>query len=254
MRTRSAAARIYELNESYFEQINTPEKAYFLGFIYAEGHLEKDGKNTLTIGLQYGDKYILEYLRQALGSNRPLEFRNRQKDTWDDVSVLRISSLKLTNDIQKLGVPLGHKSYILTFPNFLDKSLIKYFIHGYMDGDGGIYFYDNRPNHFRIGFFGCPGFINGLQHNIDNILNIHGRIGIIKDTLVNYYISGKQDGLTFLNWLYTNPSPIFMKRKYDKFKECVNWNLNTHLTRTRKSPSNIIELSQKSLEIIHSHQ
>ena len=37
----SKSSRIYKLNEGYFEKINTQDKAYILGFIYADGNLHK---------------------------------------------------------------------------------------------------------------------------------------------------------------------------------------------------------------------
>lgn len=51
--------RKYVLNENYFEKIDTQNKAYFLGFIYADGCVNEI-KHTLTITLKKEDEYILQ--------------------------------------------------------------------------------------------------------------------------------------------------------------------------------------------------
>lgn len=67
---------VYTYNENYFDIINTPGKAYFLGLMFADGcicHTDKIGKfkNVLhtyrmSISLQERDKVILELFRKEL--------------------------------------------------------------------------------------------------------------------------------------------------------------------------------------------
>ena len=69
--------KIYTINEDYFDIIDTEEKAYLLGFLYADGnHFTK--KNRITIGLQEKDKHILEKFNELIGSNRPLFLRKKE--------------------------------------------------------------------------------------------------------------------------------------------------------------------------------
>ena len=51
-----------EYNHSYFEKIDTEDKAYFLGFIYADGSIVTNKRNSLYIKIHSKDQHILEDL------------------------------------------------------------------------------------------------------------------------------------------------------------------------------------------------
>ena len=57
--------RRYKLNENYFNKIDTHEKAYVLGFLYADGSNRGDGI-TFTQDIERID--ILENIKKALES------------------------------------------------------------------------------------------------------------------------------------------------------------------------------------------
>lgn len=54
--------RNYNLNEHYFDKIDTPNKAYILGFLYADG-CNVMNKCTVSMSLEETDKEILEKIR-----------------------------------------------------------------------------------------------------------------------------------------------------------------------------------------------
>ena len=49
----------YPFNIHFFDEINTEEKAYILGFLYADGY-NMEERNTVAISLKKEDSYILE--------------------------------------------------------------------------------------------------------------------------------------------------------------------------------------------------
>lgn len=50
----------------YFDNIDTPEKAYLLGFLFSDGYIAKTTYGvSIGLALQLQDKYILEYIKQA---------------------------------------------------------------------------------------------------------------------------------------------------------------------------------------------
>ena len=62
----------YEYNKDYFSKIDTSDKAYWLGFLYADGCInrfyrgEKLKSMTLELGLCYRDKEHLEKFKNCL--------------------------------------------------------------------------------------------------------------------------------------------------------------------------------------------
>ena len=59
LRTKSEAQRKYALDEHILDVIDTEEKAYFLGFFYADGYNAKY-KREITITLNEDDEDILQ--------------------------------------------------------------------------------------------------------------------------------------------------------------------------------------------------
>lgn len=60
--------RIYKVNENYFESIDTPEKAYILGFFYADGYNNQE-IGVLEFSQQKEHIDILKQIKECLGCN-----------------------------------------------------------------------------------------------------------------------------------------------------------------------------------------
>ena len=69
--------RKYDINEDYFNEIDTKEKAYFLGFLYADGYNHKceirKSSSSVNLSLVEQDSYILELLLRQVSSDKPLQ-------------------------------------------------------------------------------------------------------------------------------------------------------------------------------------
>ena len=77
----------YTYNKNYFEVINTKEKAYILGFLYADGCISSYYKNerlkamAMEIQLKYDDIELLEKIKNELEANVPITTKtNKIKD------------------------------------------------------------------------------------------------------------------------------------------------------------------------------
>lgn len=134
----------YYCNHDYFEKIDTEQKAYWLGFLYADGCItDAGGVNLLLAGYE---KPHLEKYRQALEAEHPIEERwdkIREKGKKERVQhsvKIRISSKKMSKDLLDKGCA-PRKSLILEFPSFkqVPQKLLRHFIRGYFDGDGSIW-------------------------------------------------------------------------------------------------------------------
>ena len=74
-RDQKKLIRKYKLNEHYFDVIDTPNKAYILGLLHADG-CNMMNKSTICIGLQESDKDLLERIRLEIGSEKPIVFKD----------------------------------------------------------------------------------------------------------------------------------------------------------------------------------
>lgn len=230
-RNQSSLQRKYSLNECYFDEINTEEKAYFLGLLYADGY-NNEIRNCVQLTLQESDKEILELFNKELNSNRPLGFINLKiyNKNHQNCYRLSISSKKISNKLKQIGCP-QKKSFIITFPNveILPNNLIRHFIRGYFDGDGSFSCYYNKPcNCFKwcACIVSTEDFCQTLGNLIKNELNINffidKRHKNSKTATRQLHISGTNQVNKFLNWIYDDSS-VYLNRKREKFKCMKNY-------------------------------
>lgn len=214
--------RKYQLNEHYFDEIDTPEKAYILGFFYADGSNVKS-KSTINMSLMEEDKYILEAIRKEIGSERPLEFIDNSKKNdggykYKDQYRLLLFSAHMCKALESHGM-VPNKSLVLTFPERLKPSLLSHFIRGYFDGDGCVHFAKN--GNCIITITSTESFCKSLKQHLEALLDVHCCItdsachnGITKVLS----ISGKYQVETFLDFIYTDAT-LFLQRKYSRYQE-----------------------------------
>lgn len=212
--------RIYSLNENYFDKIDTPNKAYILGLLYADGNVSKE-KYRIQLSLQEGDVKILEDIRQEIQSEAPLEFRNFSKynkkydknvqDQWS----LSVNSKHMHESLCNLGI-IPNKSLIITYPDFLSNELQRHFLRGALDGDGCI----NKPygenGKLRIAYIcGTPMFCSGVKEVVEKELGVH--VSLIQNNKIQKAtISGRLQVKKFLDWLYEDAN-LKLDRKYQLY-------------------------------------
>lgn len=207
--------------EDYFETIDSQDKAYFLGLLWADGcNYRKDVKgkqaHQIVISLQEGDKHILEELCLKIFENTEvLYFRKRNSPRQNQWS-LRIPSIKMSNDLLKHGMA-PRKSFIAGWPPLLERKFWKSFILGVYDGDGGIF--KGNGKQYGIGIVGAPAFIDFacsfINEQLEERFNTYEVIykgGVLKDISAH----GNQKSFRFLNWLYDGAS-YKLNRKYQKY-------------------------------------
>lgn len=126
-----------KINEKVFDSIDTEEKAYWLGFLYADGALSssKDGKNSFAVSLelQNSDKgHVQKFQKFMEGERLKLgKHNNKGHISWR----FTCCNKHLWQTLNSLGCT-PRKSLILKFPNFISDELVRHFIRGYFDGDG----------------------------------------------------------------------------------------------------------------------
>ena len=206
-------SRKSHVNDHIFDSIDTEEKAYWLGFLYADGNVKHYNKSwRIELTLQECDVNHLMKFSQFLSLNKEPAYREKTK-------AYRISfcSSRVAEELIKKGC-VPKKSLILKFPqyNIVPKDLMPHFIRGYFDGDGCISL-KQQVNSIRkhVSLLGTKEFLEDFVKEV----NLKGTI-IKKDkrTESNTYqiVFTKEEGNKLLDHMYGSAS-IYLQRKYNKY-------------------------------------
>lgn len=190
-------------DDNIFEDINTEYKAYWLGFLMADGYIN-DKRNYISLNIK--DLDILEEYRNFIGGNCYIE--TTKENLYYRV---RVTSEKMIKDLEKHGC-INNKSLILKYPTTIPDNLQYHFIRGYFDGDGSISF-SNNTQQYSTSFTGTEEFLT----NIKEKLNLSSKANLRKQNKVyRYEIKGNKKVKELGDKLYKDAT-IYLKRKKDKF-------------------------------------
>lgn len=217
---------LLELNENYFSKINTPNKAYILGFLYADGSVFN---RTLSLGLSVRDINHLIRIKREIGFGGKLyyDIKSYKKKRYRVVT-LKITRKKLVNNLIKLGC-FYKKTFTLKFPNSkqLPSKFLSHFIRGYFDGDGMVSIGGNckRPGQAQlsVAIISSEDFIKKLSKILQKKCNIIGYAtnNIKGKTISSFRITGNNSCRNIYNFLYkkTTPEVLFLARKRNIFEK-----------------------------------
>jgi hypothetical protein len=223
--TKGNHYRKYTHNYDFFENIDTEEKAYWLGFMFADGYIidysNKYGEDKFGITLHGDDIKTLEDFKKAINSTNPIT----------DVSsngrfLMRIvmSSQKTVDDLISHGC-FKQKSLILKPPIGVPENLIHHFIRGFFDGDGSIFW--NKTAFERHSTWNTPSYninITSTKEMIEWIIDIIGFGTLCKEQRREktwyYKQSGNKKVRAFCDYIYKDAT-IYMERKYKLYQDLV---------------------------------
>ena len=220
----------YFCDYHYFDEIDTEEKAYWLGFLTADGWISKSkktGSGIVGIELQYGDINHLKKFNKSISGNYQVTDRwkscgisTKDPNKKYHMCVIRVFSLTMYNSLVKLGFT-NNKSYDFCMPA-IQNDLLRHYIRGYFDGDGCLCFTNKS---FHISFTTAS---KKLNNNILNILKSE-KFKVTEYNYINNFntmmykidINHIQDKINFLDWIYHNCN-IYLDRKYKKYLKVKN--------------------------------
>ena len=231
-RIGKAGKRIYEVNEDFFKCINTEEKAYILGFICADGHIERDRLN-ITVSIK--DKDILEKIRKAIQSNHPIKevkrtnlYNKTDRKTLTLVELM-IGSVELVKPLFNMGLTTN-KTYTLNgdIVKYIPKYLIRDFLRGYFDGDGNIFFGRRYSSGYKYNVNIC-GNEDFLLKSFQTYFPSNNKLykDLYSRQCYVWKISQRDKVKDFMYYLYYNSS-ISLQRKYNEFRK-IMWACKTGL-------------------------
>lgn len=190
----------HKCNREYFENIDTEHKAYWLGFIAADGSVSN---TQLHITLQCGDIQHLGKFQQAIiGTQKPYIYTNAKSNQSANIV---ISSTKMISDLNKHGVIKNKSNGFVPWDGPLH--LLKHYYRGLFDGDGWIC-QSRRRQYWQVGFCGCESIVRNFASFVK--LKSYRRE---KDGLWITATSGIKKAREAIATLYTNAN-ISLDRKF----------------------------------------
>lgn len=183
--------------EDFFSVIDTEEKAYYLGWIMADGNVSiYNGQYSLKLHIAIGDKHMIDNFLKAVQST------NKTKDK--DVSYyVSLTSRRMVEDLMTHGVVPNKtgKEYI---PETVPSHLMNHFIRGYFDGDG----ITDSGRQFRSGFIGSERMMNDIQKVLGTDLTVYKVKGAYS------FMGGAQFTDDLAEYLYSDAT-VWLQRKRD---------------------------------------
>lgn len=224
----------YKFDENYFESIDNEHKAYWLGFLFADGcilEMISGGIKvpaTIQISLSTVDIEIIEKFMQDIKLCKKIYFGEATcKNGKKPYCRIQVGSRKMCNDLVSYGCT-PRKSQTLQFPiDYIPSDLIKHFIRGYFDGNGSVYFvermnFDKRRNKSYLTQSFCCNF-QGTKAFLTEVEKILNRNCIITRPIRQGHGNvfsldfGRRDAVyNFFHYIYDDCT-IYLSRKYDKF-------------------------------------
>lgn len=206
-----------QFNKRYFENIDNSDKAYWLGFIYADGYITRKGE--LGIELKYSDEHHLQKLNNLIGGVHKITRRQREQkfngyEYISDLASFRVFSVDMVSDLLNNGIDFN-KTKSELHPK-IDKEFLFDFIRGFMDGDGCIYI--NDKSKYVVSFTNSnEGFLKYLSDEVYNAIGVKGNIYKEKDHKYRLQYFKMSDVKILLDKIYENKLCCKLERKYDKY-------------------------------------
>ena len=211
----------YYCDASFFENIDSEEKAYWLGFIVADGNVYK---NSFSLALASVDRAHILRLRSALKSTHPIKEVTSPAHFSQVIGHVReteccrfvVTSPRLTESLRRLGV-VDNKSLIVKWPE-IATHLEKHFLRGVVDGDGC--FSLGKTGDMSFSIAGSESIVRTAEEVLAKRCGINRhKVRKIRNHYLVQLCGNKQIG-KIASFLYEDAS-IYLPRKYDKVKHLM---------------------------------
>jgi transposase len=219
--------RKYEIREDFFELIDSEEKAYVLGFLYADGNVSKT-TNTIKLTVHKQDVDILQKILKCIFiDNSPAISADGSSYKY-----ITITNKKIKEDLIKLGC-VPNKTFEIRMPE-IRSDLLRHFLRGIYDGDGCINI--SKDNRLKIVLTGNKEFTYDVAQLLEN-QSIKSSLYEPKNNIGSLVVSAKISSVKLLNLLYSD-STIYLNRKYKKYLDAVNF-MSDKITTPKQYAKNI---------------
>ena len=231
----------YKANFNYFDKIDAPDKAYWLGFIWADGYIAKRVRPqssgherieyNLKLALQDNDASHIQKFLDCIESNYPVHFYKSKGFNKEPRLEARafITNLHMCSLLYENYGLIPRRSDVSLVLKQLPKEYKRFFILGVFDADGSFTTYHgDYGDKMNVIFGGSESLLRFIEKHLEDN-NVTEKANTIsgqrrlsqrhKDKdgtwrCLNY--SGKRQCMKIINYLYKD-SPIYLDRKYQKY-------------------------------------
>lgn len=208
-------------NEHIFDVINTPAKAYWLGYLYCDGSI--DLHNGYYVGLWSIDLDQLQKFKRFLRGNQKIRF-HKNKRIKNGAYSITVGSRHLVQTLMSCGI-IPRKTYDHSISIYIPRgSLERHFWRGCIDADGHISIFrrsGTKKELIQTAF--------GLSNNNMKLLDLcqkyfgKGSVGYCSKASVGQFtINGRipKTLLSYISQIYIHaPKHARLERKYRKYLE-----------------------------------
>jgi hypothetical protein len=172
IRRTQSMARIEAIKKGKFEKLGyadfderffskwSPGMAWALGLLFTDGQIHSNVVEFASVDID-----LLEKVRTLFQLSKPIQKRTQSYDKSKHIYAFAFSHPKIAEDLRKLGLH-EKKSLDLIFPD-VPEECMRHFIRGCWDGDGSIFFDQNRLVASYIS--GSKTFVERLVQELYNV-------------------------------------------------------------------------------------
>ena len=210
-----AGSKGMNLKADYFQVIDTEIKAYFLGFLYADGSISEraDSQSCIRLEIKKGDSYLLNILKNELNSE------NIVTTVKGGCARFSVHSDQIAHDLAKYSI-VPNKSHRQDKLTILPEPLMHHFIRGVFDGDGWIY---QREYSLTFGLCGTMTAMRQIANYLEKELELPKvQVKQYEEKVPFFTHSSKVSNVKLYDYLYRDAT-IYLKRKFEIFSQVCQY-------------------------------
>jgi len=215
-RSRLNESKLY-FNINYFDEINSYEKAYWLGFIAADGCLKSN-----KVRLVSKDEEVIVKFKKAIESEHKIVrsiTTDKRSGKKHELFIISITNNIFTKKLERF-INID-KSNNFNLPK-IDNNLYPFFLAGMFDGDGSFSIYGNNKNNIKASLISTKECLEQIINLLEINIGLKKRPTILKHyTTYRFYLY--KYSKCFLDYIYNEKfKTLYLSRKYNKYHEYKN--------------------------------
>lgn len=225
IRDYSESQQKLKCNREYFDKIDSEDKAYWLGFIAADGGVHK---NSLIIGLAARDiNHVKKFKAHIQSEHKIREYINSDKPRCQ----IAITSKYIVKSLSGRGIK--ERKSLTIEEVVVPYEYLRHFFRGYFDGDGTICHFKKDSTKWRFSVLGTEIFLEWMRQWLMSqlLLPISG-VQKPFDRKIHVLQCANQETVRKIFHLLYKDSTIYLDRKYEKYIQMCSEIHQSHKSET----------------------